>query len=381
MQVFRVDTRNKKTYNTCISIGIFEDWKLLMDNSRTELTEYCVKNRKKAYFSMCRVSLVLLFFAFFSRILSYEAITFINEEGSAINDVFVTFLSLFGVDKQISYAASKMLLSSEAFYEVLSFVISFITLVIPAGLFSRVTCLRDRNCFKAGGKTVGWFIPMFFLCQLFTMLASVVSENIYSFLVPNEVVSMDALTGVVATGFNIYEFLVRIVCSCILVPLAEEYVFRGVIFTYLKDYSLSFGVIASAVLFGIAHSAPVQSVYAFSFGLFSAFLVVVTGNLKTSIIFHGLNNFITIGAGYVMGTASETFFTFVNAAYIMLTSVLGFVAFYKMFCKGGHMDVFYEKTRENDGGLCEKPGMAAVMAFPVAVYLVFYVLEIVLRVF
>jgi len=351
-----------------------------MGNNRVQLAKTSVKNGKKAYFAMCRVSLLLLFFAFSSRFLSDAAMSFIYDNNTYLSNLFVRTAAVFGVERQVSYVAAKMLFTSEAFYEILSMVISFVSLVLPAIIFEKCTRLRDAKCFNIKGEIVKWFIPMFFLCQLFTMLASVFSETLYSFLVPEWAVSMDAATGVVASEFNGYEFVVRVLCTCILVPVIEEYVFRGVIFSYLKEYGLAFGVISSAVIFGLAHSAPVQSVYAFSFGLVSAFLVVICGNLKSSIMFHALNNFITIGSGYLMGTVNESVFSLINAVFIMTVSALGFVGMYKVFNDGGYMDTFREKANENDGGLVNKPGMFQVMAFPVALYTVFYILDIVSRV-
>ena len=63
----------------------------------------------------------------------------------------------------------------------------------------------------------------------------------------------------------------QIICICIVVPLCEEYAFRGVVFGYLKRYGLSFAVIASAFVFGISHASPSQAVYAFMFGVVAGF--------------------------------------------------------------------------------------------------------------
>lgn len=70
--------------------------------------------------------------------------------------------------------------------------------------------------------------------------------------------------------------------SCLVIPIAEELLFRGVVYKRLKLY---FGVtpalIGSALIFGIMHVNLVQFLYAAVIGLFLAF---VLENRET---FHG----------------------------------------------------------------------------------------------
>ncbi len=350
-----------------------------MDNNITAL-QNDASNRKKAYFAMCKVTLVLLFFAFSSRFVSDIVVDLLKEENGSLQQVFVEIFSFFGIDGQNSREAAKMLLSSTALHEVLSIIISFVTLVIPAIVFRRCTYIKDEECFELSGKTVKWIIPMFFLCQLVTSLVSAFSQSLYGFLAPGSAFAMEAASGVVSSEFDAYEFAVCVLCSCILVPIVEEFVFRGIIFTYLKRYGLCFAVVASASLFGVAHSFPTQTVYAFSFGVFSAFLCVVTGNIKTSLVFHAVNNLITVCAGYIMGSADEFVAGIFNAAFVMLVTSLGFAALYKMFAKGGYFDVFSEKAKENDGEINEKCGLKEILAFPFAAYVIYYVFNVTARV-
>jgi membrane protease YdiL (CAAX protease family) len=61
--------------------------------------------------------------------------------------------------------------------------------------------------------------------------------------------------------------LYLILAYAVLPALCEEFVFRGVFLSYLKKYGIAFGVVASSILFGFAHSDPVQATFAFGFGL------------------------------------------------------------------------------------------------------------------
>lgn len=84
-------------------------------------------------------------------------------------------------------------------------------------------------------------------------------------------------------GSVIYELL----GSCLVIPMAEELLFRGVVYKRLK---LMFGVkaalIGSAVIFGIMHVNMVQCLYAAVIGLFLAFLLESTNRLSMAILGH-----------------------------------------------------------------------------------------------
>lgn len=67
--------------------------------------------------------------------------------------------------------------------------------------------------------------------------------------------------------------------SCLVIPIAEELLFRGVVYKRLKLY---FGVtpalIGSALIFGIMHVNLVQFLYAAVIGLLLAFVLEKTGS-------------------------------------------------------------------------------------------------------
>ncbi len=74
--------------------------------------------------------------------------------------------------------------------------------------------------------------------------------------------------------------------SCLVIPIAEELLFRGVVYKRLKLY---FGVtpalIGSALIFGIMHVNLVQFLYAAVIGLLLAFVLEKTGKLSMAVFF------------------------------------------------------------------------------------------------
>ena len=74
-------------------------------------------------------------------------------------------------------------------------------------------------------------------------------------------------------------------------PLAEEIVFRGVIYNRLKKYfPVWIAILTSAVLFGGYHGNLVQGIYGFLMGAVIAWLYEVTGNFRISVMFHAFAN-------------------------------------------------------------------------------------------
>lgn len=123
-------------------------------------------------------------------------------------------------------------------------------------------------------------------------------------------------------GYGV-ELIPTIICL-ILAPIAEEFLFRGIMFYYLiKAFELglpnrrAFWVANTiqAFLFGLFHLNPIQGGYAFITGLVLGFLVYQYGSVIPALIVHIMHNFLSAfvwsvlietlpqnGAMYTVGT-------------------------------------------------------------------------------
>ena len=73
----------------------------------------------------------------------------------------------------------------------------------------------------------------------------------------------------------------------IVVPVAEEMIFRWLVYLRLRDYlSFAAAVIISGLIFGIYHGNIVQGIYASLLGAAFAYLFEKSGNLYSSILLH-----------------------------------------------------------------------------------------------
>lgn len=73
----------------------------------------------------------------------------------------------------------------------------------------------------------------------------------------------------------------------IVAPIAEEMVFRWLIYFRLRDYMrMGMAMAVSGILFGIYHMNLTQAVYASILGMMFAYFLEITGNLWASVLLH-----------------------------------------------------------------------------------------------
>lgn len=77
--------------------------------------------------------------------------------------------------------------------------------------------------------------------------------------------------------------------ACLVAPIAEELLFRGLILRGFLPHGKKFAVIASAVLFGLYHGNLVQSPFAFFVGLIFGY-AAVEYNIAWAMVLHLSNN-------------------------------------------------------------------------------------------
>ena len=91
----------------------------------------------------------------------------------------------------------------------------------------------------------------------------------------------------------------RIFAIGVIVPLAEEYVYRGVMYNRIKNEFGYFGAIFfSALAFGLFHFNLLQGVYAFTIGILLAYFYEKYGNIKVPVAMHMSINIIAIIVDY-----------------------------------------------------------------------------------
>ena len=84
---------------------------------------------------------------------------------------------------------------------------------------------------------------------------------------------------------------VGLICYGIITPLAEELIFRGVVYNELKkSYKLSMAMLVTSLLFGLYHMNPIQGTYGFIMGLLIVYLYEYFGSFLWPVLVHMLAN-------------------------------------------------------------------------------------------
>ena len=91
------------------------------------------------------------------------------------------------------------------------------------------------------------------------------------------------------------DMLLELLGSCLVIPIAEELLFRGVVYRRCRLYfNEKAGVLISALLFGIVHANLVQFIYAALLGLLLALLIEKTGKLSMAVLGHMAANTVAV---------------------------------------------------------------------------------------
>ena len=122
-------------------------------------------------------------------------------------------------------------------------------------------------------------------------MASCVVLNVLVALMSLDSAAYDQVSGMLFQP----PFAVQVLGTVLVIPLAEELVFRGFVFASLrKRMPFWAAALASAVYFGIFHGNLPQGVYACLVGLELAFCYEWYGGLGGAWLFHGLVNLTSV---------------------------------------------------------------------------------------
>ena len=118
-------------------------------------------------------------------------------------------------------------------------------------------------------------------------------------------------------------FVVLILWMGIVAPIAEETVFRWLIYLRLRDrFGVRVSVIISAVFFGIYHGNLVQAVYAGVLGVVIALTLEATGNIWAPVLLHVGANVFSLSLEQINSSLENAGEAAAAAVYLCIMAVL-----------------------------------------------------------
>ncbi|MHC1560259.1 CPBP family intramembrane glutamic endopeptidase [Actinomycetospora sp. C-140] len=95
-------------------------------------------------------------------------------------------------------------------------------------------------------------------------------------------------------------FALMMLLGAVLVPVGEELLFRGVVTTALGRYGAGVAVLASALVFALAHGVSIVLPAAFVLGVVNALLLRRSGSVWPGVLAHGVNNALVFGLAAIV---------------------------------------------------------------------------------
>ena len=152
-------------------------------------------------------------------------------------------------------------------------------------------------------------LGMLGLVTLYISVADMISDYLASMKDAMEEYreSVDRYSDTPQQVIPLWDSILYIVVVCFIVPVAEEMIFRGVVFGYLRK---GFGPVASVLLcavgFGIMHGITIHIGYALACGIIIATCYYLTDSLIAPILLHMLFNVFGSGVAYVFALDEVT---------------------------------------------------------------------------
>lgn len=163
--------------------------------------------------------------------------------------------------------------------------------------FVKKYTIEKREAFKENvlkGKVIVSLVIAAVGCYCIDLLLA----TLVSMLSPESLEAFNDLMGSALGGNEFMAFLAVV----ILAPIAEELLFRGIIFRMLtKHWSEVAAIVVSALLFGLYHMNLLQAIYVLPIGLLLGYIAYKCKSVLPCILIHMVNNFMP----YVVGVLPE----------------------------------------------------------------------------
>jgi membrane protease YdiL (CAAX protease family) len=161
----------------------------------------------------------------------------------------------------------------------------------------KLTTVRSRMTFKKLLLVIACLLAMQFVYQIFITLVENLLNNIGYSLTGQ----LDAITAS-STSVSMFLYI------SIIGPIAEEFIFRGLLLRKLEPYGKMFAIVFTSILFGLVHANFYQGILAAFTGIILGY-VALEYSIFYSIALHILNNMLF---GELLGRLNAAIYVWVS---------------------------------------------------------------------
>ena len=164
---------------------------------------------------------------------------------------------------------------------------------------------------------------------------------------------------------------------CILGPVLEEIIFRGLILKSLEPFGQMSAIIASSLFFAMFHMNLVQLPTPFFMGLILGFVTIRTGSVFPAVVFHILNNTLRGALPLLMG-GNTPLLNLMITMFTLLLYVIGGIGLILYLLRYGRSFTNLGRL-ENSGGITVGQKLSRTfLSVGGMLYLIFYLVMIVI---
>ena len=208
------------------------------------------------------------------------------------------FIAIIAVVAQVVVGVSASLLlppTDNAYITLLlPLVLSYVISIPIIWLLTRRGAAPEQMPTKykiPAGKLCAWFLAAFGVSRLALMITTLLQTAI-----AGEVVT-DAVTEL-----QMQNPWMMFVLASVVAPITEELIFRGFLYKVLAPYGGKYYVLVSALLFALFHVNVSQIPFAFVLGLFFAYVMYRTGDIRLPMLLHFITNVISSISVLLLGS-------------------------------------------------------------------------------
>lgn len=254
----------------------------------------------------------------------------------------VPFLLLWGVSffRPAIRIYGNQVMASGSVIQLVNLLSSAICLFLPFFLFILLSHIPMRIAFPLKKFSASLCVPCVFLALAVSVIG-VTSSSLIGGLLSFAGLQPHTSLYLPQTAAARVLFGLQL---CIVTPIVEEFVFRGMIFQSMRRFGDSFALIISATLFALFHGNLVQAPNAFLMGLVIGYFVLYSGSLWVGVIIHAVNNTLSFGMDFVCSSLSEQYQNLFMLAVFAFYLIAGIAALLILVRKYPNMFMFIRST-------------------------------------
>lgn len=134
-------------------------------------------------------------------------------------------------------------------------------------------------------------------------------------------------------GAGTASIIMTAIATCIIAPITEEVIFRGILLKVFSKKGLMFGAVMSSLLFAVIHGNIPQAIPAFFIGMFFCYISISTNSILPAIIAHAVNNTFATAQMYI-SQQSEIFSAI--SGLILIVALLASIVIVALHFKRNH---------------------------------------------